>query len=113
MVHRYAMDYFNLPLGHTVIIEDAVRFVDETKEIEAEKGKYDYIIHDVFTGGAEPTELFTLEFLSGLSLLLKFDGIVAIVRHELFKSNFLLLMPSRIMQVTCYFPPLELLSTQS
>lgn len=40
---------------------------------------YDYMIHDVFTGGAEPIELFTLEFLVGLSDLLKWDGVIAIV----------------------------------
>ena len=39
---------------------------------------YDYIVHDVFTGGAEPTALFTLEFLQGLEKLLNDDGVVAI-----------------------------------
>ena len=49
---------------------------------------YDYIIHDVFTGGAEPVELFTEEFLAGLSQLLHPEGVIAIVsmrnsdRHE-------------------------------
>jgi len=41
--------------------------------------RYDFIIHDVFTGGAEPIDLFTLEFLKGLSNLLKSDGVIAIV----------------------------------
>ena len=41
---------------------------------------YDYIVHDVFTGGAEPIPLFTLEFLRGLDALLKEDGAIAIVR---------------------------------
>lgn len=41
--------------------------------------RYDFIIHDVFTGGAEPIDLFTLEFLTGLSSLLKSDGVIAIV----------------------------------
>lgn len=41
--------------------------------------KYDYIVHDVFTGGAEPIELFTVEFLEGLKSLLKDDGAIAIV----------------------------------
>ena len=39
---------------------------------------YDYIIHDVFTGGAEPLELFTAEFLTGLSNLLSPEGTIAI-----------------------------------
>lgn len=34
---------------------------------------------DVFTGGAEPIELFTYEFLTDLSNLLKSDGTIAIV----------------------------------
>jgi spermidine synthase len=42
--------------------------------------KYDYIVHDVFTGGVEPVELFTLEFMEGLGSLLKDDGVIAIVR---------------------------------
>lgn len=41
--------------------------------------RYDYIIHDVFTGGAEPLELFTMEFLEGLYELLKPGGAIAIV----------------------------------
>lgn len=44
---------------------------------------YDYIVHDVFTGGAEPLALFTLEFLQGLSALLKPEGVVAIVSSHL------------------------------
>ena len=39
---------------------------------------YDYIVHDVFTGGAEPIELFTQEFLTGLRDLLTPEGTIAI-----------------------------------
>ena len=39
---------------------------------------FEFIIHDVFTGGAEPIDLFTQEFLSGLSKLLSVDGTIAI-----------------------------------
>lgn len=49
-------------------------------DLVAEGKKYDYIVHDVFTGGAEPLELFTLEFLRDLKSLLKEDGVIAIVR---------------------------------
>ncbi|QDS69327.1 hypothetical protein FKW77_003397 [Venturia effusa] len=76
VVHHYAMKYFDLPSNHTAAIEDAVGFVD-TASIH-HPGSYDYIVHDVFTGGAEPTALFTLEFLQGLNKLLKDDGVVAI-----------------------------------
>ncbi|KAI4273911.1 MAG: hypothetical protein L6R38_006238, partial [Xanthoria sp. 2 TBL-2021] len=73
-VHDFATRYFNLPSNHTPIIEDAVVFVDRTKH----QRKYDYIIHDVFTGGAEPIDLFTLEFLTGLKDMLTADGVIAI-----------------------------------
>lgn len=77
-MHEYAIKYFNLPMRHTPIIKDAIAFVDESKSIDQQK-TYDYIIHDVFTGGAEPIELFTREFLLGLSKMLDADGVVAIV----------------------------------
>ena len=81
-MHRYASDYFGLPTNHTAVIQDAIAFVDEAVEVETERSKYDYIVHDVFTGGAEPAALFTQEFLEGLSLLLTADGVIAIVsRH--------------------------------
>ena len=40
--------------------------------------QYDYVVHDVFTGGAEPLPLFTREFLSDLRALLKPHGVAAI-----------------------------------
>lgn len=40
---------------------------------------FDYIIHDVFTGGAEPIDLFTEEFLLSLNAMLKPSGVIAIV----------------------------------
>jgi hypothetical protein len=76
VVHEFATKYFDLPGNHTVAIEDAVGFVDT--ESVAQPKAYDYIVHDVFTGGAEPTALFTLEFLQGLDKMLKADGVVAI-----------------------------------
>lgn len=51
------------------------------------RNKYDYVIHDVFTGGAEPIELFTLEFLAGLSNLLKRDGVIAIVSRTILLTS--------------------------
>jgi hypothetical protein len=36
-------------------------------------------VHDVFTGGAEPVDLFTLEFLQSLGRVLKPNGVIAIV----------------------------------
>lgn len=82
-VHEYAVQYFDLPTNHTSIIQDAVSAVaDLAGPADAESTKpttqYDYIMHDVFTGGAEPLALFTVPFLSNLRTLLKPHGIVAI-----------------------------------
>ncbi len=45
--------------------------------------KLDFVVHDCFTGGFVPPELFTIEFWSDLAMLVKTDGIVAIVRVAL------------------------------
>ncbi|KAK7515349.1 S-adenosyl-L-methionine-dependent methyltransferase [Phyllosticta citriasiana] len=76
-VHAMATEYFDLPSNHTAVISDAVPYVASTA---AERpGSFNYIIHDVFTGGAEPAALFTYDFLSGLKMLLNpSDGVVAI-----------------------------------
>ncbi|KIW16876.1 hypothetical protein PV08_04066 [Exophiala spinifera] len=76
VVHEFAIKYFGLPHNHTCDIVDAVAAVANRTTYEADA--YDYIIHDVFTGGAEPVELFTTQFLSGLRTLLKPDGVIAI-----------------------------------
>lgn len=76
VVHHYATKYFNLSPNHTAVIDDAVYYVaDKSATAPA---SYNYIIHDVFTGGAEPEALFTQEFLKGLKTLLTDDGVVAI-----------------------------------
>lgn len=70
------MQHFHFPPNHTAVIENAISFVERARH---KSKKYDYIIHDVFTGGVEPVELFTLEFIQGLDALLEDDGVVAIV----------------------------------
>ncbi|KAJ4385840.1 hypothetical protein N0V85_008063 [Neurospora sp. IMI 360204] len=78
VVHEFATKYFQLPSNHTAVIEDAVRYTDRLVNETQGVGQFDYIIHDVFTGGAEPVTLFTYEFLQNLNSLLKPDGVVAI-----------------------------------
>ncbi|KAI5207873.1 spermine/spermidine synthase [Aureobasidium subglaciale] len=75
-VHEYAVKYFGLPSDHTAILEDAVHWVQT--ESENATMQYDFIIHDVFTGGAEPLPLFTDKFLGNLRSLLTPDGVVAV-----------------------------------
>ena len=77
VVHEFAAKYFQLPEKHTAVIDDAVSYTQSLVK-EGEK-QFDYIVHDVFTGGAEPLPLFTLEFLQGLHDLLKPGGVIAIV----------------------------------
>ncbi|KAJ6260656.1 hypothetical protein Dda_4883 [Drechslerella dactyloides] len=81
-VYKIAKDHFGLPPNHTVHIGDAVAYIANeyikahlsNKQVE----KYDYILHDVFTGGAVPADLFTWEFLEGLKTYLKPTGVIAI-----------------------------------
>ncbi|ROT34896.1 spermine/spermidine synthase family protein [Sodiomyces alkalinus F11] len=75
VVHEFASKHFTFPANHTAVIDDAVSYTASLAETDA---KFDYIVHDVFTGGAEPVDLFTLEFLQGLNTLLKPDGVIAI-----------------------------------
>ncbi|CAD0090530.1 unnamed protein product [Aureobasidium mustum] len=75
-VHEYATKYFDLPSNHIAVLEDAVSWVQNASTSATKQ--YDYIIHDVFTGGAEPLPLFTNRFLGNLRSLLKPDGVVAV-----------------------------------
>ena len=78
VVHEFALKYFQLPSNHKGVIEDAVAYASRSAN-DADGKRYDYIVHDVFTGGAEPIALFTLEFLQDLNTLLKPEGVIAIV----------------------------------
>ena len=84
VVHAYATKYFGLPTNHKAVIEDAVSYAAELAQTEE---KYDYIVNDVFTGGAEPVDLFTLEFLSDLNTILKPGGVIAIVSLSAYFPN--------------------------
>ena len=81
-MHDFATQYFDFPRNHTSIIGDAIKVVGAMQKSKETRNSYDYIIHDVFTGGAEPIDLFTRDFIMGLSDLLRPDGIIAIVRTK-------------------------------
>ncbi|KAG0637339.1 S-adenosyl-L-methionine-dependent methyltransferase [Tuber brumale] len=79
VVHQYASEFFQLIENHTAYIEDAITFVKRENSYRGkDRKKYEYILHDVFTGGAVPASLFTLEFFVGLRDLLSEDGVIAI-----------------------------------
>ncbi|EGX45982.1 hypothetical protein AOL_s00112g60 [Orbilia oligospora ATCC 24927] len=81
-VYQFAKEHFGLPPNHTAHIGDAVSYISNEYLKATLKGeevkKYDYILHDVFTGGAVPADLFTWEFLEGLKTFLKPNGVIAI-----------------------------------
>lgn len=79
VVHEFAARHFDLKENNEPVIADAVAY---TAGLVDEGRTFDYIVHDVFTGGAEPVDLFTREFLTGLSNLLKPTGVIAIVRSH-------------------------------
>ena len=104
VVYEFALKYFGLPTNHSWTIGDAVPIIANTVD-SGVAFKYDYIIHDVFTGGAEPVELFTLEFLSGLHTLLKADGVIAIVsQFQVSLAGAKVAKNSRIMLVISRYP---------
>lgn len=44
-----------------------------------ESMRYDFIVHDVFSGGMVPTHLFTTEFWEEAKVVMKLNGIIAVV----------------------------------
>lgn len=67
-----SLKYFNFKPTGDFIVGDA-RY--ETKKLNK---RYDFIIHDCFTGGSEPTHLLTIEMLRQLRGLLSTQGILAL-----------------------------------
>ncbi|KAL8283388.1 hypothetical protein RQP46_005798 [Phenoliferia psychrophenolica] len=74
VVYEFATEYFGVtkPTGG-VALEDARVFLSRESKV-----RYDYIIHDVFTGGTVPSTLFTSEFWTLTKSRLLPTGIVAI-----------------------------------
>ncbi len=76
---KYATEYFNLKPNNPPIIYDAVAVLQGiANNPKLSHMRYDYIIHDVFTGGAEPVDLFTVSFLRNLHKALTPHGVIAI-----------------------------------
>ena len=72
IVHQFAESYFGLPKIN-VIYEDGRKFVEESSR------KWDFIVHDVFTGGSVPAHLFTKEMWSAIKAVLADNGVIAVV----------------------------------
>ncbi|MDD2759108.1 MAG: fused MFS/spermidine synthase [Methylomonas sp.] len=67
-----SLQYFDFKPTGQFIVGDA-RY--EVKHLDK---RYDFIVHDCFTGGSEPTHLLTVEMLQDLRRLLKDDGMLAL-----------------------------------
>ncbi|GAA97552.1 hypothetical protein E5Q_04230 [Mixia osmundae IAM 14324] len=76
-IYRYAQEYFGLPSPRGgAHIQDARQYLTQHAARQAEP--YDYIIHDVFTGGSVPSSLFTAEHWREIKGALRKDGILAV-----------------------------------
>ncbi|EGG10495.1 uncharacterized protein MELLADRAFT_93485 [Melampsora larici-populina 98AG31] len=85
-VYKYAREYFGMiqPNGG-IYLEDIRVYLnrnlanDESKDRqETVMDKFDYVIHDVFTGGMVPADLFVKSFWIDLKKVLKIDGVLVI-----------------------------------
>lgn len=74
VVHQFAEQYFGMPkLRGVVSHSDGRAFIEKAKE------KWDYIIHDVFSGGFVPEHLFTVEMWISIRKKLAQNGILVVV----------------------------------
>ncbi|KAF9979345.1 hypothetical protein BGZ73_000039 [Actinomortierella ambigua] len=73
VVANYARLYFGWPKPHQLFIQDGRQFIEQ-----APTAKYDYVIHDVFTGGGVPPSLFSVEALLEIRRIMKPDGVLAL-----------------------------------
>ena len=86
VLYRYAREYFELPEPRNVYLMDARPFLDQKTTTTTSTStqspppthKYDYILHDVFTGGLVPSSLFSIQAWTLISTLLKPRGVVAV-----------------------------------
>ncbi len=74
VVYDLAREYFALPLPNGgAVIEDGRKFLARKSAL-----KYDFIVHDVFTGGVLPAELFTAQAFEQLKARLQPWGTLAV-----------------------------------
>jgi len=79
-----AQRYLGLTSPRSVHLVDGAAFVaNQAMSMRSEKRSeddlYDFVIHDCFTGGSVPHELFTVEFWEELSMITASTAIIAVV----------------------------------
>lgn len=84
-VYNASRQYFGLPDldSDRVFLEDARVVVTEKRRSTQQYGysnadKYDYVVHDCFSGGGVPAHLFTLQFWEDLKAIMNPEGVVAV-----------------------------------
>ncbi|KAA1466507.1 hypothetical protein DENSPDRAFT_831357 [Dentipellis sp. KUC8613] len=82
-VYNASRQFFGLPDPGEgrVFLEDARSFVmKRRRQIQSGESieKFDYVIHDCFSGGGVPAHLYSLEFWEDLKVLMNPDGVVAV-----------------------------------
>lgn len=89
VVYRFARQYFDLPKPSEVHIDDARSWVrNHAAKIITGAGtgtssnKFDFVVHDCFSGGGVPQHIFTSEFWADLQIIMKPDGVLAVVRAQ-------------------------------
>lgn len=71
VVARFANKWFGVK--PKIILADGLKFV-----ADARNETYDFVIHDVFTGGSVPAELFSVRAFEDIKRAMKKDGVVAV-----------------------------------
>lgn len=91
-VYHAARQYFGLSRPASVNLADAALVVQDRASaivsagrLPSKRDQFDFVVHDCFTGGSVPAELFTREFWWDLALGLKTDGVVVVVSLGHFK----------------------------
>lgn len=86
MVFNYANEWFDLTTGidtkpgtvkTRIFLDDALHIIPA---LIAQDCSYDFIMHDVFTGGLLEPKLFSRSFLRQINRLMKPDGVLGMVR---------------------------------
>jgi spermidine synthase len=85
-VYNASRQYFGLPdlPSDRVFLEDARVVLAEKRQSALQHGvsnhkRYDYVVHDCFSGGGVPAHLFTIQFWEDLKIVMNPDGVVAVV----------------------------------
>lgn len=112
-VHEYAYRFFNLT-GHPPVatvsqdsspysippqtkqshhmdartyVHERAQYLNGMRPIKDEL-RYDYVVHDVFTGGSVPAHLFTKAMWEDVKSVMRLDGILAVVGNS-FPQSFM------------------------